>query len=60
MYQASTVFTGSEMPALICSGCGGGPIVAGCCAVADLNTPATKKAASAAAKMFLFCIVVSP
>src|ERR1700722_7198002 len=60
MYQARTVFTGSEMPALICSNCGGGPIVAGCCAVAGLSTPATNKATSAAAMMFFFCIVVSP
>ncbi len=60
MYQASTVFTGSEMPALICSGCGGGPIGAGCCAVTDVNTPTTKNPASAAARMFFFCIVVSP
>ena len=45
---------------LICSGCGGGPIVVGCCAMAELNTPATNKAASAAVKIFFFCIVVSP
>src|ERR1700685_1764916 len=57
IYQASTVFTGSEMPALICSGGGGGPIVAGCCAVAGLSAPTTKKAASAVAMSFFFCIV---
>src|SRR5580700_9137807 len=57
MYQASTVFTGSEMPALICSGGGGGPIVAGCCAVAGLSTPTATKTASVATRMFFFCIV---
>src|SRR5580700_1501988 len=57
MYQASTVFTGSEIPALICSGGGGGPIVAGCCAVAGLSTPMATKTANAATRMFFFCIV---
>src|ERR1700689_3797844 len=57
MYQASTVFTGSEIPALICSGGGGGPIVTGCCAVAGLSTPTATKTASAATRMFFFCIV---
>src|SRR5579864_9419473 len=59
MYQASTVFTGSEMPALICTGSGGGPIVAGCCADADEARAAKAIIANVAFEMrqqfFIIC-----
>src|ERR1700686_5181873 len=56
MYQASTVFTGSEMPALICNGCGGGPIF--CCAVAGSPAANMQSAANTPAKKPVLCILV--
>src|SRR5215472_17273854 len=46
MYQASTVFTGSEIPALIGNGDGTGTTVVGCCAIAGRHRAVVPAASS--------------